>query len=612
MNKLMKIANIWAYIGKRPILVAIMDIVSIFIGAYLGYALRFTIFLPGTYWIDLLVIGSIFSSSLVLTFIFLGDYRILWAQSTIEDYTAYVRHYSLGVLIFIVVLASTSIAFIPRSSLGLLVLAGLVFCGTLRVSWRVFVPERLNKMTGKRTIIVGAGEAGTLLARDLKRNPSELMPIGFIDDAPDKIRRSLAGLPVLGTCNELADVIRGNNISVVLIAMPTASSKRIREIFDITASLRVSVRSLPSLRELAGGHIAAGNLREIELEDLLGREAVDIDSEGISSLISGRTVLITGAGGSIGSEIVTQLLDKNPKTLLLLGHGEQSIYNLLEKIKGSSYNSVPELVPIIADVADTLVMPEVFVKWNPNIIYHAAAHKHVPLMQSNPLESLRVNAFGTYQLAMLAGEFKTERMVMISTDKAVNPTSIMGATKRIAELVLNEVQQEFPQTAFMAVRFGNVLGSRGSVIPKFREQIAKGGPITITHPDMKRYFMLTSEAVSLVLQAGAIGKGGEVFVLDMGEPVKISDMADILIRLQGYIPREEIKIEYTGIRDGEKLFEELFYDMKHVDITSHTKIFSSRLNVSKGVSEQVKLAMQQGADNVVSSIIKMVPEFTEN
>ena len=608
----MKIASIWAYIGKKPILVAIMDIVSAFFGVYIGYALRFTIFLPSIYWRDLIIIGSVFSTSLVLTFIFLGDYRILWTQSTIEDYTAYVRHYSLGVLIFVVVLASTSIAFIPRSSMGLLILAGLVFCGTLRVSWRVLAPERLHKITGKRTIIVGAGEAGTLLARDLNSKQSEFMPIGFVDDARDKVRRSLAGLPVLGRCNELANVIKEKNISVVLIAMPAASSKRIREIFDITAPLRVSVRSLPSLRELAGGHVAAVHLREIELEDLLGREAVDIDSEGISSLINGRTVLITGAGGSIGSEIVTQLLDKNPETLLLLGHGEQSIYTLLERLRNITNHSVPKLVPIIADVADTLVMPEVFKKWNPNVIYHAAAHKHVPLMQSNPLESLRVNAFGTYQLAMLGGEFKAERMVMISTDKAVNPTSIMGATKRIAELVLNEVQQDFPQTAFMAVRFGNVLGSRGSVIPKFREQIAKGGPMTITHPDMKRYFMLTSEAVSLVLQASAIGKGGEVFVLDMGEPVKISDMADMLIRLQGYIPGEEIKIEYTGIRDGEKLFEELFYDMKHVDTTSHAKIFSSRLNISNGVSEQVILAMKEGPENVVSSIIKMVPEFTKN
>jgi FlaA1/EpsC-like NDP-sugar epimerase len=606
---LTKIANIWAYVGKSSVLVAVLDIVSLFLGVYLGFALRFTIFIPKMYWDDFIKVGFMFSSSVVIIFSFLGNYRILWTQSTIEDYTAYAKQYILGALIFILMITFIPIVFIPRSSLVILILAGLVFCGFLRVSWRIFSPERLRKMTGKRTIIVGAGEAGTLLARDLKSKQSEFMPIGFIDDAPNKIRRSIAGLPVLGSCSELANTVRDKNINVVLIAMPSASSKRIREIFDITASLRVSVRSLPSLRELAGGHVAVTHLREIELEDLLGRGAVEIDSEGISSMISGRTVLITGAGGSIGSEIVMQLLDKKPEKLLLLGHGEQSIYTLLENIESIPVEHAPKLIPIIADVADTIVMPEIFRKWKPHIIYHAAAHKHVPLMQENPLESLRVNAFGTYQLAALAGEFKTLRMVMISTDKAVNPTSIMGATKRIAELIVNEVQQEYPETAYMAVRFGNVLGSRGSVVPKFRAQIAAGGPVTVTHPDMKRYFMLTSEAVSLVLQAGAIGKGGEVFVLDMGEPVKISDMAEMLIRLHGFIPGEEIKIEYTGVRDGEKLFEELFYDIKHVDVTSHSKIFSSRLNVSNGVSEQVKHILH-GTDDVVSSIVQMVPEFT--
>ena len=607
-----KVANIWAYIGKNPILVAVLDIIAILIGVYMGFALRFTIFVPNIYWGDFIRASSLFSSSVVLVFLFYGDYKILWDQGMLEDYTAYVKHYSLGALIFILIITFfPTIAFLPRSSLVIVILAGLVFCGTLRVSWRVLVPERLRKMTGKRTLIVGAGEAGTLLARDLKSKPSEFMLIGFIDDSPDKFKRSIAGLPVLGICDELEKIAIEKNISVILIAMPSASSKRIHEIFNIAASLRISVRSLPSLRDLAGGHAdSVLNLRKIELEDLLGRGAVEIDSEGISSMISGRTVLITGAGGSIGSEIVMQLLYMNPETLLLLGHGEQSIYTVIEKIKNISTISVPKYVPIIADVADTIVMPEVFKKWKPDIIYHAAAHKHVPLMQENPLESLRVNSFGTYQLAALAGEYKVQRMVMISTDKAVNPTSIMGATKRIAELVLQEAQQKYSQTAYMAVRFGNVLGSRGSVVPKFREQIVSGGPITITHPDMKRYFMLTSEAVSLVLQAGAIGKGGEVFVLDMGEPVKISDMADMLIRLHGFIPGEEIKIKYTGIRDGEKLFEELFYDTKHVDVTSHPKIFSSHLSITNGISDHVKHAMQQGEDKVLSSIIEMVPEFS--
>ena len=600
----------WVYTGKNPLLAAILDVITLFIGVYLGFALRFTIFIPNIYWADFIKVGSMFSSSVVLVFTLFGNYRILWTQSSIEDYIAYSKQYLIGTFIFIVIIRVFPVGLLPRSSFVILILACYIFCGTLRVSWRVLSQERLHKTIGKRTIIVGAGEAGTTLARDLNSNPGELMPIGFIDDSPKKIKRSIVGLPVFGSIDELSKIIRDKNVNVILIAIPSASNKRIREIFEIAASFKVSVRSLPSLRELAGGRVAAVNLREIELEDLLGRGAVEIDIEGISSLVSGRTVLITGAGGSIGREIVSQLLDMNPEKLIILGHGEQSIYDLLENVKKRYKNNSTELIPIIADIADTIVMPGVFQKWRPHIIYHAAAHKHVPLMQENPLESLRVNAFGTYQLASLAGEYKTERMVMISTDKAVNPTSIMGVTKRIAELVLIEAQQKYPETAYMAVRFGNVLGSRGSVVPKFKAQIAAGGPVTVTHPEMKRYFMLTSEAVSLVLQAGAIGKGGEVFVLDMGEPVNISNMAEMLIRLHGFIPGEEIKIEYVGVRDGEKLFEELFYDINYVDTTSHPKIYSARLDVSSGVSEQVKRVMLQGSDNIVSSMIEMVPEFS--
>ena len=609
-NGIYRFASMWVYTGKNPLLAATLDIIALFVGVYLGFALRFTIFIPNIYWADFIKVGSMFSSSIVLVLLFFGNYRVLWTQSSIEDYIAYAKQYLIGTLIFLLLISLFPVGMLPRSSLVILILACLIICGTLRVSWRILSPDRLNKITGKRTVIVGAGESGTILARDLKSNPREFMPIGFVDDSPDKIKRSIAGLPVFGSINDLAKIVRDENVNAILIAIPSASSKRIREIFEVAASLKVSVRSLPSLREIAGSHVAAVRLREIELEDLLGRGAVEIDTEGISSLISGRTILITGAGGSIGREIVSQLLDMNPEKLLLLGHGEQSIYDLLENIKTNNKNNSVELVPIIADVADSIVMPEIFRKWKPHIIYHAAAHKHVPLMQENPLESLRVNAFGTYQLATLAGEYKTERMVMISTDKAVNPTSIMGVTKRIAELVLIEVQQKYPETAYMAVRFGNVLGSRGSVIPRFKAQIAAGGPVTVTHPEMKRYFMLTSEAVSLVLQAGAIGKGGEVFVLDMGEPINISNMAEIMIRLHGFIPGEEIKIVYVGVRDGEKLFEELFYDMKHVDATSHPKVYSARLNASSGVSEQVKRVMLQGSDNIVSSMIEMVPEFS--
>lgn len=587
-------------------MVVFLDIIAFCSAVYLGFALRFTLFLPDAYWEDFLRTSALFSTCVIFTLFCCGNYRVLWVQSSIDDYTAYIRQYLTGALVFILVIMLYPVAFLPRSTLVILILAGLVFGGALRGSWRAFTPERLEKKGGKRTIIVGAGEAGVLLVKDLLSKPGELWPIGFVDDSDEKINRSIVGLPVLGSCSELPSVVKEYDIKTVLIAMPSATGKRIREIFDMTVHLGVSVCSLPSLREIAGGHVGVSRLRDIQLEDLLGRETIEIDTGGIKAMVSGKTILITGAGGSIGSEIVTQLLDMRPERLLVLGHGEQSIYKLLERIKNST--KIP-LIPIIADVAERKVMSNVFKKWKPQLIFHAAAHKHVPLMQENPLEAVRVNSFGTYNLAMLAGEHGTERMVMISTDKAVNPTSIMGATKRIAELVLNEVQQKYPSTLYMAVRFGNVLGSRGSVVPKFRDQIAEGNPITITHPDMKRYFMLISEAVSLVLQAGTIGKGGELFVLDMGEPIRIADMADMLIRLHGLVPGQDIRIEYTGIREGEKLFEELFYDPEHVERTVHPKIFLSHLTPSFGVSEQICRAVSEGEESIVSLISKLVPEY---
>jgi FlaA1/EpsC-like NDP-sugar epimerase len=314
----------------------------------------------------------------------------------------------------------------------------------------------------------------------------------------------------------------------------------------------------------------------------LGREPVHIDLKKVSAYLNGRRVLVTGAGGSIGSEIVRQVLQNGPSEVILLGHGEQSIYSLVESLKKNAPRGLDalcaELRPIVADVADETAMTDVFRSLRPQVVFHAAAHKHVPLMEDNPREALRVNALGTLTVARLSGEEGAERMVLISTDKAVNPSSVMGASKRVAERLLGETQKRFPKTMMMAVRFGNVLGSRGSVIPKFEGQIAAGGPVTVTDPAMKRYFMLIPEAVSLVIEAGAIGEGNELFVLDMGEPMSIVEMAEILIRLHGYEPHKDIQIVYTGARKGEKLFEELFYDPGKVRPTEHPKVFTSSLS----------------------------------
>nr|MBQ6739314.1 polysaccharide biosynthesis protein [Synergistaceae bacterium] len=355
-------------------------------------------------------------------------------------------------------------------------------------------------------------------------------------------------------------------------------------------------------------------IRKVKLEDLLGREPVKINLEHSMNYIHGKRILITGAGGSIGSEIVHQVIYNTPSEIYVLGHGEQSIYLLLESL--NKLNLDIPVYPVIADVADEIAMQELFEQFRPQVVFHAAAHKHVPLMELSPREAMRVNDLGTRTIARFAGKYNAERVVMISTDKAVNPSSVMGATKRLAEKILEHEQRNYPETKYMAVRFGNVLGSRGSVIPKFEEQIASGGPVTVTHPDMKRYFMLIPEAVSLVIQAGALGHGGEIFVLDMGEPVVIKEMAELLIHLCGYEPYKEINIVFTGIRQGEKLYEELFYDENSVHGTLHPKIFVS--NIQSGethINSELDTTLEYALRNpneALKLLRKLVPEYNQN
>ncbi|MDR1874453.1 MAG: polysaccharide biosynthesis protein [Synergistaceae bacterium] len=565
----------WKKLSGHGFYVALFDCVFLSLAVYLGYAIRLTLFIPSVNLIDCVRVMFVFPAVMLPVFFLGRQYRTLWAQAGLEDYVRFARLYVLSAFVFVVLHYMWRFALLPRTSLVIMLFAGILFCGGLRVSFRLVHPFFQSPPQRCETLIVGAGEAGTLLARDLLRNPGELLPRGFVDDDPRKKGKNIMGLTVLGTIADLPALIREHGVSVVLVALPSANGRKIRALYDMLAPLGVSVRVLPSLRELAGGHISVSRLRHIRLEDLLGREPVQIDIHRISAYLRGRSVLVTGAGGSIGSEIVHQVLLNNPREVVLLGHGEQSLYLLLEALHKLP-SGIP-LHPIVADVADETAMRGVFRTRRPDVVFHAAAHKHVPLMEGNPREALRVNALGTATIAKLAGEFGTERMVLISTDKAVNPSSVMGASKRVAELLLSGIQRRFPKTVYMAVRFGNVLGSRGSVIPKFEEQIAAGGPVTVTDPEMKRYFMLIPEAVSLVIQAGAMGKGGELFVLDMGEPLLISEMAEILIRLHGYQPCRDISIVFTGIRPGEKLFEELFYDPDTVQPTAHPKVFASSL-----------------------------------
>ena len=572
-----KMLDLMVWLGMRNRRVMAVDVCCIAAAVFIGYSMRFSYFFIGVEDAAGFIHTLVAFITVIIGALFVGKtYNVVWTRASIEEYTRFAQWYCIGVAVFVVFNYFFRLVHVPRSSFLILILLALMFMTGIRALWRLTAVSRhRGGAVSQRALIVGAGEAGTLIARDLMRNQSALEAVGFIDDDPNLRNMTVASLKVLGTKNEISAIIKRFAVDTVLLAIPSATGAQMREYVDILNKEKVTVRVLPSFLALADGHVSVSRLRSVNLEDLLRRDPIKLDNENISAVIKDKTVMVTGAGGSIGSEICRQVLSRGPKELLALGHGEQSIYLLLESLRDAGV-TIP-VVPIIADVADEKTMAMIFEKYRPQVIFHAGAHKHVPLMEDNPREALRVNAFGTWNIAALAGKYGVGRFVMISTDKAVHPTSVMGATKRAAERLLLSVQEEFPGTKYMAVRFGNVLGSRGSVVPKFERQIAAGGPVTVTHPDMKRYFMLIPEAVSLVLQAGAMGTGGELFVLDMGQPVKISDMAETLIRLHGYEPYKDIDIQYTGIRPGEKLYEELFYDPSHVDTTGHSKIFKTKL-----------------------------------
>ncbi|WP_051273506.1 polysaccharide biosynthesis protein [Desulfotruncus alcoholivorax] len=423
----------------------------------------------------------------------------------------------------------------------------------------------------KKVLIVGAGVAGGIVAEVLKQRVNgEWVPVAFVDDDPEKQTKVLYGLPVLGNRHCINDIVKKLKIDYIVIAMPSVPGEVIRQIVEICQKTKVQLKILPGIYDLITGKIKISDIRDIEVEDLLGRSTVTLNISEIANYLTDKVVLITGAGGSIGSEICRQIAVFGPKILVLLGHGENSIYEIEQELK-KKYPDVP-LAAIIADIRDCRRVNQVFNQFRPAVVFHAAAHKHVPLMEKNEEEAVKNNIQGTRILTEAAHLNNTEIFVLISTDKAVNPTSVMGATKRAAEMVI-QWMNGLSATKFVAVRFGNVLGSRGSVIPLFKKQIASGGPVTVTHPAMKRYFMTTYEAVHLVIQAGALARGGEIFVLDMGKPIYITDLAKNLIRLSGYEPGKDIAIQYTGVRPGEKYEESLYSDDEQVMPTKHERIF---------------------------------------
>ncbi|WP_242270447.1 nucleoside-diphosphate sugar epimerase/dehydratase [Bacillus cereus group sp. BfR-BA-01425] len=433
----------------------------------------------------------------------------------------------------------------------------LLLIGGSRFVWRMFRDTYITKATDKkRTLIIGAGSAGTMVVRQLQHNKeADLYPIAFVDDDRNKQKLEIYNVPVVGTTNHIQEIVEDNDIEHIIIAIPSLNRNQINEIFEKCRKTKAKTQIVPMLEDLLDGKVSVNEFRDVQVEDLLGREPIQLDDAGIGEKIAGKTILVTGAGGSIGSEICRQVMKYKPAKIVLLGHGENSIYNIEMEMRVTYKDSV-EITTEIADIQDRHKIFGIMKKHQPYIVYHAAAHKHVPLMERNPEEAVKNNIFGTKNVAEAADTFKVNTFVMVSTDKAVNPTNVMGATKRFAEMLVQHLAAVSTNTRFVAVRFGNVLGSRGSVIPLFKKQIQKGGPVTVTHPDMIRYFMTIPEASRLVIQAGTLARGGELFVLDMGDPVKIVDLAKNLITLSGF-SIEEIGIEFTGLRPGEKMYEEL-------------------------------------------------------
>lgn len=451
-----------------------------------------------------------------------------------------------------------------------------------RLAWRVLI-EKMNESGEaeshiKRTLIVGAGSGGQILCNSFlgSKTAKDICVVGFVDDDPNKLHTYLSDIKVLGTIRDLPELIKENNVDTVTIAIPSISNSRLREIFKTIESLDVKVNTMPSIEEIASGKIGLTRLKEIDVVDLLGRDEVKLDIDSIKDQLTGKVILVTGAGGSIGSEICRQVMKFNPKQLILLGHGENSIYQIHRELQNTYKDEITDFIPVIADIQDRKKIFELMSQYNPEIVYHAAAHKHVPLMEYNPREAVKNNVYGTKNVAEAAKANNVSNFVMISTDKANNPPNVMGSTKRIAEMIVTSLN-ESGKTKFSAVRFGNVLGSRGSVIPVFREQIAKGGPVTVTDFRMTRYFMTIPEASRLVIQSGVLAKGGEIFILDMSEPVKIVELAKNMIRLSGY-KEDEIEIIETGIRPGEKLYEELLLDKERNDEEVYEKIFVGNIH----------------------------------
>lgn len=552
----------------------------------------------------------------IIAFWTFGLYRGVWRFASIPDLTRIIKAIMMGSLMtLLAVFLTTRLQNLPRSVVPLYSMLLLFILGGSRFFYRWSKDKQTFSQNGQRVLIVGAGLAGESLVRDLLRDKSDFIPVVFVDDHEQKQGRELHGIRVAGTCNDIPEVVKRYEVDMILIALPSAKAIQMRRIATICESTQKPVRTLPGMNDLVSGLVSVKNLREISLEDLLGRDPVTLDWQAITHVLADKVVLVSGGGGSIGSELCRQIVRLNPKHLVIMDNSEYNLFCVEQELVEKCTTQSMQIHYHLVDLSDVSAMWRLVHHYQPQVIFHAAAYKHVPLLEPQIRAAAKNNILGTYSLAQAAIVCGVEKFVLVSTDKAVNPTNVMGATKRFAELVC-QFFNEKQKTQFITVRFGNVLGSRGSVVETFQRQLENGGPLTVTHPEVKRYFMTIPEASQLILQALAMGEGGELFVLDMGEPVKISYLAQQMIRLAGH-QEEEIRIEYIGLRPGEKLFEELFHTNEKLNPTSHSKILkaqSRQLDNEKFEESMVALqdAVNKGIDIEIHHIIKaVVPELMQ-
>lgn len=598
------------------------DIVFLIASLYFALLLRFDFKVPQEYWIFLKL--SIIPV-VVITLLcnkFFNLYKSMWKYASIEELISIVYSVSLANVAFILYSYLVNYRFLENQYYRfpfpvhiIFWILSVVALGGTRFTYRLIEDNKDNitlKKQKTKLLIIGAGDASALYIKEIKRHQELNYDIvGLIDDDPSKRGRLINGIKVLGGRNRIIDICNKKNVEEIILAIPSADLQTKRDIVNICKNTNCKLKTIPGLYEIIDGKVNITKLRDVNIEDLLGREEVKLNSENINKYIKDKAILVTGGGGSIGSELCRQIARFNPKKLLILDIYENNVYDVQMELNHNHPDIDKEV--IIASIRDEKRLRDIFDKYRPDVVFHAAAHKHVPLMEANPAEAIKNNVIGTYNVLKCSHDFKVKKFVQISTDKAVNPTNIMGATKRFCEIMV-QAFDKISSTEYVAVRFGNVLGSNGSVIPLFKKQIAHGGPVTVTHPEINRFFMTIPEAAQLVIQAGAIADGGEIFVLDMGEPVKIVDLARDLITLSGYKPDVDIKIEYTGLRPGEKLYEELLMDEIALTSTEHNKIFVEKPNeidinfVEKSI-EEFRNVTKMSKEEIFELVEKKVPTY---